>query len=212
MLSPESKNEQTPIEKLTPPLQSLILMCRQQIPDKELGSILSDDNVQQQHLLLDLAKNNEWAYVGEILELYKNHRPDDLYNVTNCNPPTESKINQRYSILMQIADGCKQLDNQKNSTHAINIGLPIIKDLVNNYKADINQTRTILKIGIVNALQIYTYQNNKPQHQITDILTPKPGSGGKKNIIRRKKNRTIKKTKKLKKSRKPKRGKKSKKK
>lgn len=181
-------------------------MCRDLIPNMTVKSLLSDENIQQQHLLLDLAKYNEWAYVGEILELYRMHRFADLYNVTNCNPPTGDEgisiVNERYSILMQIADACKKLDNEKKSTYAINFGLPIINELVYKYKANINQTRTILKIGIVNALGIYRIDNNNPQHQIIDILTPTATSGGKKNIIKRKK---------LKKSIKPKRGKKSKK-
>ena len=209
-------NRQTSIDELPLRHSSLIQMCRVQIPIMVLHSILRDENIQEQHLLLDLAKYNEWAYVGEILELYKRHRLADLYNVTNCNPPTGddegiSIVNQRYSILMYIADACKKLDNEKKSTDAIKFGLPIINELVYKYKANINQTRTILKIGIVNALQIYRIGNNYPQHQIIDILTPPATSGGKKNIIKRKKNKTIKKTKKLKKSIKPKRGKKSKK-
>ena len=72
---------------------------------------------------------------------------------------------------MQIADACKTLDNHGNSTDAIDNGLPIIKELVEKYQANIKQTRTILKIGIVNALEIYTDGNNNPKE--VKVLTKK---------------------------------------
>jgi hypothetical protein len=239
-------NNQTPIENLGGDLRSLITICRTNIEiephvleDEKKPHVLEDekkphvleDNKNQQ-LLLDLAGQNEWSYVGEILQLYKNHRPDVLSNVTNCTVSNDAGFNE-YTLLMYIAHYCRVLDNQKyltdaaDAADAIKYGLPIIKELVNKYKADIDQKRCIrIMIDVKekgirfpgnsvkvagSALDVYTFGNKNPQQQIINILTPNLIFGGKKNIIRRKKNRTIKKTKKLKKSHKPKRGKKSKK-